>query len=342
MRWLELSFSTTHEAAELITDFLSSLGADGVQVMDAEEIKGILADPESLAYADDGFIDSLDPNVQIKAYFAEFDQGVRRNEDISLTSDELYDDAPKTYCLLSELEDLINEKLNEFSQFLDVGEGYQGVREVHEEDWANGWKKYYETLHLTPRLIINPSWLDYKAKSGEIVITLDPGSAFGTGTHETTAMCAQWLDDLLLEGDTVLDLGTGSGILAIIAAKLGAASVEAVDIDQLATDVATANCRANAAAVDCHTGELKDAYAEQYDVIVANIIADVIAAIAADVPAKLADDGLFITSGIIEDKADKVILACRAAGLAVTARAEKNGWVSLVFQKIVGGQSGCC
>lgn len=342
MRWLELSFSTTHEAAELITDFLSSLGADGVQVMDAEEIKGILNDPESLTYADDGFIDSLDPKVQIKAYFAEFDQGVRRNEDISFTSDELYDDVPKTYCLLSELEELITGKLNEFSQFLDIGDGYQGVCEVHEEDWANGWKKYYETLHLTPRLVINPSWLLYTATPGEIVITLDPGSAFGTGTHETTAMCAQWLDDLLLEGDTVLDLGTGSGILAIIASKLGAGSVEAVDIDQMATDVAAENCRINDVSVDCHTGELKTVNAKQYDVIVANIIADVIAAIAADVPAKLADDGLFITSGIIEDKADRVIAACRTAGLTVTARAEKNGWVSLVFQKITGSGSGCC
>lgn len=333
MRWLELSFATTHEAAELITDFLSSLGADGVQVQDAEEIKGILADPNSLTYADDGFIDSLDPNVQIKAYFAEFDQGVRRNEDISLTSDELYDDAPKTYVPLADLEDLIRSRLVDFSEFLEVGEGYLGVREVHEEDWANGWKKYYETLHLTPRLVINPSWVDYTPGSDEIVVTLDPGSAFGTGTHETTAMCAQWLDDLLLEGDEVLDLGSGSGILAIIAARLGAASVEAVDIDQMATDVATANCRLNNVDVDCHTGELKDARSGQYDLIVANIIADVIAAIAYDIPARLKDDGLFLTSGIIEDKADKVLSACRAAGLTQVGRSERNGWCAFVFQK---------
>ncbi|MDD2534280.1 MAG: 50S ribosomal protein L11 methyltransferase [Eubacteriales bacterium] len=342
MRWLELSFSTTHEAAEVITDFLSSLGADGVQVMDAEEIKGILADPESLTYADDGFVDSLDPNVQIKAYFAEFDQGVRRNEDISFTSDELYDDVPKTYCLLSELEDLITAKLNDFAKFLEVGEGYLGASEVHEEDWANGWKKYYETLHLTSRLVINPSWVEYTAQPNELVITLDPGSAFGTGTHETTAMCGQWLDELLLAGDSVLDLGAGSGILSIIASKLGAGSVEAVDIDQLATDVASANCRLNQVAVDCHTGELTSVHQAQYDIIVANIIADVITALAADIPERMADDGLFIASGIIEDKADKVITACRAAGLTIAGRSERNGWCSFVFQKITGSGSGCC
>jgi ribosomal protein L11 methyltransferase len=333
MRWLELSFATTHEAAELITDFLSSLGADGVQVQDAEEIRGILADPNSLTYADEGFLDSLDPKVQIKAYFAEFDQGVRRNEDISLTSDELYDDAPKTYSPLAELEGVICERLTTFGEFLDIGEGYLGVQEVHEEDWANGWKKYYETLHLTPRLVINPSWVDYTPSDDEIVITLDPGSAFGTGTHETTAMCAQWMDDLLLEGDDVLDLGCGSGILAIIAARLGAASVEAVDIDQLATDVAIVNCTLNDVDVDCHTGELKDVCRPQYDLIVANIIADVIAAIAAGIPERLKPDGLFLTSGIIEDKADKVLAACRVAGLAQIGRSERNGWCSFVFQK---------
>jgi len=334
MRWLELSFATTHEAAELVTDFLSSLGADGVQVQDAEEIKEILTDPNSLTYADEGFIDSLDPVVQIKAYFAEFDQGVRRNEDISLTSDELYDDVPKIYVSLTELEDLIHSRLQEFSEFLDVGEGYLGWREVHEEDWANNWKQYYTTVHLTPRLVINPSWVDYKAGGEEeIVITLDPGSAFGTGTHETTAMCAQWLDELLRDGDDVLDLGTGSGILAIIAAKLGAGSVEAIDIDQVATDVASENCRLNGVEVDVHTGVLSDAQWEQYDVIVANIIADVIVTIATDIPDRLKAEGLFITSGIIEDKADTVLSACMAAGLKPIGRTEQNGWCAFVFEK---------
>jgi ribosomal protein L11 methyltransferase len=332
MRWLELSFATTHEASEVITDFLSSLGADGVQVQDAEEIKAILADPDSLTYADEGFIDGLDPTVRIKAYFAEFDQGVRRNEDIRFTTGELYDDAPKSYVPLAELEDLIRDRLDGIAIYLDVGDGYLGWSEVHEEDWANNWKQYYDTLHLTPRLVINPSWLDYTPSPEEVVITLDPGSAFGTGTHETTAMCAQWLDDLLLPGDRVLDLGSGSGILAIIAARLGAAWVEAVDIDQLATDVAAGNCQINGVTVDCHTGELKDARQGQYDLIVANIIADVIAGLAAAIPARLSPDGLFLTSGIIEDKAELVLGACKAAGLALVGRSERNGWCSFVFQ----------
>jgi len=331
MRWLAFDFATTHEASELLTDFLSSLGADGVQVQDAAEIRDLLADPASLAYADDGFIDSLDEIVRIRAYFAEFAEGVRRNRDIGLSNGDLYDDVEKCYVPVADLEKLIRKKMSDFAEFLDVGEGYQSFSEVHEEDWADGWKKYYQTLHLTGRLVINPSWIDYQPETGEIVIELDPGSAFGTGTHETTALCAEFLDEILEPGDTVLDLGTGSGILAIIANKLGAGQTEAIDIDQLAVDVAAANCRINGALVDCHQGELKDARLDRYDLIVANIIADVIASLVADIPGRLRYDGLFLASGIISDKFPQVLQAARAAGLELVVRREKRDWNAALF-----------
>lgn len=333
MRWLAFDFATTHEASELLTDFLSSLGADGVQVQDAEEFRGLLADPASLAYADDGFIDSLDETVRIRAYFAEFPEGVRRNRDIDLATGDLYDDVEKICVPLIELEQLIREKISGFAEFLDLGEGYQGWQEIREEDWAEGWKKYYQTLHLTDRLVINPSWIDYRPAEGEVVIALDPGSAFGTGTHETTALCAEFLDEVLESGDTVLDLGTGSGILAIIAKKLGGGQVEAIDIDQLAVDVAAANCKINQVAVDCHQGELKDARLASYDLIVANIIADVIVALAADIPARLAADGLFIASGIISEKFSLVDAAARKAGLELLVKREKRDWCSALFKR---------
>lgn len=338
MRWLALDFATTHEAAELLTDFLSSLGADGVQVQDAEEIRTLLADPASLAYADDGFIDSLDETVRIRAYFAEFPEGVRRNLDIDLSTGDLYDDVEKICVPLTELEQLIRERLSGFAEYLDIGEGYTGWQEVREEDWADGWKKFYQTLHLTDRLVVNPSWIEYQPSPGEIVIALDPGSAFGTGTHETTALCAEFLDELIEPDDKVLDLGTGSGILAIIADKLGAGKVEAIDIDQLAVNVAAENCRINNVATDCHQGELKDARRSDYDIIIANIIADVIAAIAADIPGRLAPDGLFVTSGIISDKFPLVETAAKAAGLELITRRERRDWCAAVFgrREIVG------
>ncbi len=333
MRWLELSIDTTHDAQELITDFLSGLGADGVQVQDAAEIREILADPASLTYADEAFVDSLDETVHIRAYFVEFPEGVRRNGDISFTTDALYDDVPKIYVPLADLEQLIRTKLTDFAEFLPIGPGYLGWREVQEEDWADGWKQYYQTLHLTSRLVINPSWLDYEARPGEIVISLDPGSAFGTGTHETTAQCAELLDELLLPGDRVLDLGCGSGILAIISARLGAGSVEAIDIDQLAVDVARENCRVNQVTIDCHAGEIQQARAADYDLIVANIIADVISAILPAVPGRLVAEGLFIASGVIADKAAAVVNAGRQAGLELVLQRERNDWWAFVFQK---------
>jgi ribosomal protein L11 methyltransferase len=333
MRWLALDFATTHEASELLTDFLSSLGADGVQVQDAEEFRSLLADPASLAYADDGFIDSLDEKVRIRAYFAEFPEGVRRNRDIGLTTGDLYDDVEKIMVPLTEMEALIRERLADFAGFLDIGEGYQGWQEVREEDWADGWKKYYQTLHLTDRLVINPSWIDYQPAVGEIVIALDPGSAFGTGTHETTALCAELLDELLMPGDAVLDLGTGSGILAIIAGKLGSSPVEAIDIDQLAVGVAAENCRINAVTVDCHPGELSGAHRTSYDLIVANIIADVIVALTPDIPARLNEDGLLIASGIISDRFGQVASAAGRAGLELLIKRERRDWCAAVFRK---------
>ncbi|MEA4887967.1 MAG: 50S ribosomal protein L11 methyltransferase [Clostridiaceae bacterium] len=341
MRWLELNFETTHEAAELLTDFLSSLGADGVQIHDAAEIKAVLADPDSLAYADSEFTDNLDPIVRIQAYFAEFPDGVRRNRDIDLYTPDLYDDVDKIHVPIIDLEKTIREKLGVFAQYLDVGTGYLGWKEIHEEDWAENWKQYYQTLHLTDRLVVNPSWIDYRPKPDEIVITLDPGSAFGTGTHETTALCAELMDELLLPDDCVLDLGTGSGILAIIAAKLGARPVEAVDIDRLAVQVAADNCQLNQVAVDVHQGELTAARSDTYDLIVANIIADVIAGLIGRIPEKLATDGLFIASGIIGEKKDLVLKAAAAAGLTLLVERERRDWYAFVFSAQGPGHDDC-
>lgn len=355
MRWIELEIKTTSDAADAICEKLIILGADGVTVEDPNEIAAIINAPDSLSYADEGYVESLGGFTTIKTYFAELADGIRlgikdeENKNFEST-DVLYQTINTRPCTIEELLSLVNEAVADVGQYLEIGDGIIKWRYVADEDWANCWKKYYQTLKISNRAVISPSWESYETKDGEVLISLDPGSAFGTGTHATTAMCAQLLDDELFEldnsdnnyksldtghGTRVLDLGCGSGILSVIAAKLGAASVDAVDIDQIAVNVALDNCKINHVEeiVNCRKGEIKDVKGNTYQIILANIIADVIAAIVPDVPALLTEDGVFITSGIINTKKDRVLNACLGAGLQKLKEIEKDDWVAFVFKK---------
>lgn len=200
---------------------------------------------------------------------------------------------------------------------------------VRQEDWESGWKAYYHAMDIGERLAIVPSWEQYE--TDRAVITLDPGMAFGTGTHETTALCLRALDGCIRGGERVLDIGTGSGILAIAALKLGAAAAEGVDIDPMCVRTAGENAARNGVQ-DRFTvliGDLSDRASGVYDVICANIVANAICALAPAVPALLAPQGVFFASGVIDTRRDEVIEALRAAGLAVRAVREENGWVLL-------------
>lgn len=332
MRWVEISITTTEDASDAICEMLAQIGADGIAVKDPYEIARIIEDPDSLAYADEGYIDSLGTDVSIKAYFAEFDDGVR----LGPKSEEYVDPngvgmiygnlADKTMSVEDAVA-LVKEKLDDIAQFLPMGKGFEGYQFVSDKDWENEWKKDYKSFRISDRVIICPSWEEVQAGEDDIVVKLDPGSAFGTGTHETTSMCAGLIDETIKPDDKVLDLGTGSGILAIIADKLGAAKIEAVDIDRLAVDVAVDNCNNNGCGdIDCYTGELSTVKSNDYSLIIANIIADIIAAIAPDVPSHLAPGGRFICSGIINTKKDKVEKALDDAGFKVIKHLEKNDW----------------
>ncbi len=336
MQWVEITIVTTEDASDAICEMLAQIGADGIAVCDPFEIKRIIDDPDSLSYADDGYIDSLGTDVTIKAYFAEFDDGIR----LGAKSDEyvnpegvgtIYANISSSTKPTNEAMELIKSRLDSIGEFLDVGKGFTGYKYVKDEDWANNWKADYKSFRISDRVVICPSWETPDDNPGDITVLLDPGSAFGTGTHETTSMCAEILDTLVKDTDSLLDLGTGSGILAIIAKKLGCGKVEAVDIDRLAVDVAIDNCAKNGCDdIVCHAGELKDAYATGYSLVVANIIADVICAIAGDVPSKLDTDGRFICSGIINTKSERVEKALADAGFVIEKKYEKNDWCAYV------------
>lgn len=344
MKWVELNLETTSEAADALCEKLIILGASGITVEDPNEIASMINAPDSLIYADEGYIKGLGDVVKVKAYFAELENGIRsgikydenRNFD---STDVLYQETLSRQCSIEELMMLACDAVADVGKYLDAGKAKMTWSYVADEDWANCWKKYYKPVKISQRTVISPSWESYDAKDGEQIIALDPGSAFGTGTHATTAMCAQLLDDEMRNrtGEIrILDLGCGSGILSIIAAKLGAVSVDAIDIDQIAVNVTNENCRINGVSeiVHCEKGEVFDVKGRKYDVIIANIIAEVIAKIACHIPDLLMQDGIFIAGGIIDTRKDTVLESCKNAGMTMIREINKDDWVTFLFRKI--------
>lgn len=306
MKWAEISIQTSHEATEAVADIFHDLGASGVVIEDPELIN---------TYRRSGSWDYCDiPEEQetevvtIKAY---------------LPVDELLDDKLR----------LFEERINNLQEHnLDKGRGAINWREVQEEDWASSWKEYFHPVRVGEHIVIKPSWEEYLPVEGDIIIELDPGMAFGTGTHHTTAMCIRCLEDVIRPGNIVFDVGTGSGILAVAAAKLGAAQVHAVDLDPVAVRVAKENVTFNNVTVNVKVaqGDLLTGIDGKADVIVANIIADIIIKMLPDVKTRLTDDGLFIASGIIAERLSDVTAAIIDNGLMIDKVIEEGGWVAIV------------
>lgn len=217
---------------------------------------------------------------------------------------------------------------------LDVGAGTVATRELAEESWAESWKQYFHPLRVGQHFIVAPTWEPAAAGADDIVILLDPGMAFGTGQHPTTQLCLHWLEDLAaVRKGSLLDLGTGSGILAIGADKVGFGPIAACDIDPLAVKVSAENFELNTVTgIDLFVGGL-DAVTASYDVIVANILAEVIIELAPDLPAHLNPGAHFLASGIIQRKADDVAAALEKAGLTMLGRRDQGEWAALLARK---------
>ena len=311
MKWYEIQVNTTDEASDAVSEMLTTMGAGGVAIKDPFDIKKEILKPNTLDYADDEFLESLGEDVIIQAYFQSGNN-------------------------IDELLMKINDGLGNISQFLNVGKGLEGYGEVDDEDWSTAWKKYYKPLQLTDRIVIKPTWEDYSPKGDEIIIQMDPGMAFGTGTHETTQMCSVLLDKYMKDDTEILDIGCGTGILSIIAAKLGAKSVEAIDIDEVAVKVARENIELNQEIpkVSAYKAVLSDLKQDEhkYDIVVANIIANVIIDLSSQIPYYLKKESLFITSGIIKERKQEVIDACERNGMSLIETLEMGEWVAMVFK----------
>lgn len=219
-----------------------------------------------------------------------------------------------------------------------LGIGYElTLAGMKEEDWANSWKQYYKPVRIGTRLIVVPSWESYEAAPEDIVLSMDPGMAFGTGTHETTRLCSGLLEQYMKPGDRVLDIGTGSGILAIASAKLGAGEVFAYDIDPVAIRVAEENGTINGCAnITFGLSDLLagvDTAGGGYDFICANIVADIIVRMAGDIVRYLKPGALLAVSGIIDTQAERVMAALTAGGLIPVLTRAENDWNAMLFTR---------
>ena len=209
------------------------------------------------------------------------------------------------------------------------------IQDLAQADWATAWREQFTVLHIGQRLVIKPTWLSYSPSPGEAIIELDPGMAFGTGLHPTTRQCLLALEEHLHPGMSILDLGSGSGILAIAAAKLGAGTVLALDTDPTAVEVAQANVRANGVQeqVTVAHGSLPEVQGT-FDLVLVNILARVIIELVAQgLIDRLKPGGIIVTAGFIEEQAAEVEAALRGQGIAIVARQLERDWVSLVGQK---------
>ena len=232
------------------------------------------------------------------------------------------------------------EQAAEAAAFLDERLNAEGIEHetsiagVNEEDWANNWKQFYHTQHIGKRLIVSLSWEDYKPEEGEIVMNLDPGMAFGTGTHDTTRLCLELLEECVTPQTHILDVGTGSGILSVGGVLLGASSALGVDIDPVAVKVAKENAVLNNVEdkTEFVCGDLTDKVHGKFEIVTANIVADVIIRLLSTVKNYLVKGGTFIVSGIIDTRADEVENACREAGFVTKKRLEHGGWVAIMMK----------
>ncbi|MDX9870832.1 MAG: 50S ribosomal protein L11 methyltransferase [Clostridia bacterium] len=230
--------------------------------------------------------------------------------------------------------DELQEELAQIARRLNKKPYEIGRLVMNEEDWANAWKKYFKPLKIGERIVVRPTWEPYQPQEGEIVLDIDPGMAFGTGSHASTSLCIRLLEKYIQPGAQVFDVGTGTGILAMCAARLGARVVWAVDDDPVAVRVARENITLNALAetVKAEQHDLLQGVTEQADVIVANIIADVILALLPQVKICLAPQGVFIASGIIAERKDEIIAAAAKAGFSLLEERGEEEWAALAFR----------
>lgn len=314
MDWIELIVHTTTEGSDCVSGIFMDCGAAGTMIEDRADIP----DPDQphgiWEIIDPALLESMPSDVLIHAWFEE---------------------SPSLPALLDSIRSRLVELSSNQPESADYGTLHLDTRSVNDQVWTDIWKKYFKPFHAGSRLVIKPSWEPYTPNADDLVIELDPGMAFGSGTHETTGMCLSLLESVIHGGEDIIDVGTGSGILAIGAALLGAGHVLAVDIDPDAVKVAQENVNHNHVGhiISVQQGNLLDRVTDICDICVANIISDVIISFASPLMKHIRPGGLFICSGIVSQRSDEVALALKAAGYEILQKVTKGEWTAFLSRR---------
>lgn len=312
MKWTEVLIKVDPQAVEAVTDILYGLGAQGVAIDEPVDVERLREDELYWDYIDEKLLENDTEETKIMAYFSEEETN------------------------LPEKIAVIKEKIRNLTEFgLSIGSGTVELSNVNQEDWESAWKQYFKPVHVTDRIVVKPEWEEYSPQEGEIVIEIDPGMAFGTGTHETTSMCINQIEKNLKAGDRVIDIGSGSGILSMASVLLGAEKATGVDLDPVAVRVALENVELNNLQdkIEILHGNLTDVIREKADIVVANIMADIILILLEDVREFIKDDGLFISSGIIQEKRAAVEARLLEKNFSIVEVETKGEWCAITAQK---------
>lgn len=324
LKWTKLSLQTTTEAVDLVSNMLDDMGIVGIEI---EDNVAITQEEKEQLFI--GILPELEPDdgIAIASFYVEETENIEK------------------------LLEKVKSGLKELSQYVEIGTGEITVSETEDKDWINNWKEFFKPFRVDDDIVIKPTWepLEHVRKT-DIVIEIDPGTAFGTGSHETTKLCILGLKKYINSESTLLDVGCGSGILSILGLKLGAKSAVGIDIDPIAIEATKENAEVNNILGEHFTilggNIIEDSKIQQqigmekYNIVVANILADVIIPLSTEIGQHLQPGGFFITSGIINTKKKEVKAALLSAGFELVEAHEMGEWISFVVRKPLGKDIG--
>jgi len=312
MKWFEISIATTSEGIDIMSELLFEAGVQGVVIEDKEDIIRYLKDGEGFDYSESDLASSYDSTVKVKGYLPD-------DKNINTLINNIKERSAS----------LLKRDLG-----VDIRPGSVIIVEVYEQDWENSWKEYFKPFKVSESIVVKPTWESYEPSPRELVIELDPGMAFGTGTHETTILCIRALEKYLCSNSLVLDIGCGTGILGIAAILLGARGSTLIDIDTQAIKVAKANSLRNGTIekTEFITGDLFDKVEGKFDLIIANLSSKAIRKLIPQCTVYVSRGGYLVVSGILEENAEDIKNVLIENGMTFIDKHFLGDWVCIVAQ----------